>query len=101
MVSEYEQLSLFSCVKRRNGTYVDKKGPRLSWDDIRPGMTVIYDCSTQSHEWLMVTTAMEIIQTVFGLRVILDGGRGHRPLIDQRYIDKGSVKLYWEAKEYG
>lgn len=46
----YEQLSLFVLPPSRNGEYVEQKGQRLTWRDLTPGMTVIYDCSTQSHE---------------------------------------------------
>ena len=93
----YEQLSLFAAPASRNGEYVERKGQRITWDEITPGMTVIYDCSTQSHEWLMLTTVREIVQTPDGPRVILDGGRKNSPLINRRYIDTGSVKLYREA----
>ncbi len=92
----YEQLSLFGAP--RVGTYVQRHGEALTWDELRPGMTVIYDCSTQSREWLMITTVAEIVETPDGLRVILDGGRKHRPLINRRYIDGGSVRLYREGQ---
>lgn len=93
----YEQLSLFVLPPSRNGEYVEQKGQRLTWRDLAPGMTVIYDCSTQSHEWLMVTTVQKIVQTPDGLRVILNGGRKNKPLINRRHIDTGSVKLYREV----
>lgn len=93
----YEQLSLFASQASRNGECVERKGKRLTWGEIIPGMAAVYDCSTQSHEWLMVTTVQEIVQTPDGLRVILDGGRKSRPMVNRRYIDTGSVKLYREA----
>lgn len=95
----FEQLSLFAPrASARNGEYVKNKGRALSWDELTPGMVVIYDCSTQSHEWLMVTTVERIVETPFdGLRVILNGGRKHRPLINRSYIENGSTKLFREA----
>lgn len=50
-----EQLSLFPAALRV-GAYIEEHGRRLAWDELQVGMTVIYDCSTESHEWLMVTT---------------------------------------------
>ena len=91
-----EQLSLFPAALRV-GAYIEEHGRRLAWDELQVGMTVIYDCSTESHEWLMVTTVQKIVQTPDGLRVILNGGRKNKPLINRRHIDTGSVKLYREA----
>ena len=81
-----EQLSLFPAALRV-GTYIE----------LQVGMTVIYDCSTESHEWLMVTTVEKIIRTPDDLRVILDGGRKQRPLINRCHIESGRTKLYREA----
>ena len=91
-----EQLSLFPAALRV-GTYIEEHGRRLVWDELRAGMTVIYDCSTESHEWLMVTTVEKIIQTPDDLRVILDGGKKQRPLINRCHIESGRAKLYREA----
>lgn len=55
-----EQLSLFPAALRV-GAYIEEHGRRLAWDELQVGMTVIYDCSTESHEWLMVTTVEKII----------------------------------------
>lgn len=94
----FVQLSLFDMLpKPRVGEYVVVHGTLLSWNDIRPGMTLIYDCSTQNHKWLKVTTVEKIIHTPDDWRVILDGGRNSRPLINKMYIDSGSVKLYGEV----
>ena len=94
----YEQLSLFVLPSSRNGEYVEQKGQRLTWRDLTPGMTVIYDCSTQSHEWLMVTTVDKIIRTPDDLRVILNQGKKQRLLINRAYIESGDVKLYREQE---
>lgn len=91
-----EQLSLFPAALR-TGTYIEEHGRRLAWDELQAGMTVIYDCSTESHEWLMIATVDKIIRTPDDLRVILDGGRKSKPLINRRYIEDGSVRLYREA----
>lgn len=64
-----EQLSLFPAALRV-GAYIEEHGRRLAWDELQVGMTVIYDCSTESHEWLMVTTVEKIIRTPDDLRVI-------------------------------
>lgn len=61
-------------------------------------MTVIYDCSTESHEWLMVTTVDKIIRTPDDLRVILNQGKKQRLLINRAYIESGEVKLYREQE---
>ena len=45
----------------------------------------------------MLFRSEDIIQTPDDWRVILNGGRKHRPLINRRYIDTGNVKLYREA----
>ena len=63
-----EQLSLFPAALRV-GAYIEEHGRRLAWDELQVGMTVIYDCSTESHEWLMVTTVEKIIRTPDDLRV--------------------------------
>lgn len=91
-----EQLSLFPAALRV-GAYIEEHGRRLAWDELQVGMTVIYDCSTESHEWLMVTTVEKIIRTPDDLRVILDGGRKQRPLINRCHIESGRTKLYLEA----
>lgn len=44
-----EQLSIFPAALRV-GAYIEEHGRRLAWDELRAGMTVIYDCSTESHE---------------------------------------------------
>lgn len=44
-----EQLSLFPAALRV-GAYIEEHGRRLAWDELQVGMTVIYDCSTESHE---------------------------------------------------
>lgn len=44
-----EQLSLFPAALRV-GAYIEEYGRRLTWDELQAGMTVIYDCSTESHE---------------------------------------------------
>ena len=85
----YEQLSLFGAPSGRSGTYVQTRGAALTWDELRPGMTVVYDCSTQSREWLM---------TPDGLRVILDGRRKRRLTINRMYVDDGRVRLYREGQ---
>lgn len=90
-----EQLSLF-CAEPQAGEYVTRHGARLGWEELRPGMVVILDQSTQSHEWLRVTVVEKIVRTPDDLRVILNGGRGCRPLINRRYIDSGAAKLYKE-----
>lgn len=90
-----EQLSLF-CAAPQVGEYVAAHGARLGWDELRPGMVVVLDQSTQSHEWLRVTVVVKIVRTPDDLRVILNGGRGCRPLINRRYIASGAVKLYKE-----
>lgn len=91
-----EQLNLFPAALRV-GAYIEEHGRRLAWDEPQVGMTVIYDCSTESHEWLMVTTVEKIIRTPDDLRVILDGGRKQRPLINRCHIESGRTKLYREA----
>lgn len=45
----------------------------------------------------MVTTVEKIIRTPDDLRVILDGGRKQRPLINRCHIESGRAKLYREA----
>lgn len=88
-----EQLSLFPAALRV-GAYIEEHGRRLAWDELQVGMTVIYDCSTESHEWLMVTTVEKIIRTPDDLRVILDGGRKQRPLINRCHIESGKRGRY-------
>lgn len=92
-----EQLSLFPAALRV-GAYIEEHGRRLAWDELQVGMTVIYDCSTESHEWLMVTTADKIIRTPDDLRVILNQGKKQRLLINRAYIESGEVKLYREQE---
>ena len=92
-----EQLSLFPAALRV-GAYIEKHGRRLVWDELQVGMTVIYDCSTESHEWLKVTTVDEIIRTPDDLRVILNQGKKQRLLINRAYIERGVVKLYREQE---
>jgi hypothetical protein len=92
-----EQLSLFPAALRV-GAYIEEHGRRLAWDELQVGMTVIYDCSTESHEWLKVTTVDEIIRTPDDLRVILDQGKKQRLLINRAYIERGVVKLYREQE---
>ena len=86
-----EQLSLFPAALRV-GAYIEEHGRRLAWDELQVGMTVIYDCSTESHEWLMVTTVEKIIRTPDDLRVILDGGKkakaAHQPLPHRKRKNK-------------
>ena len=65
-------------------------------DELQVGMTVIYDCSAEA------TSADghnrgKIIRTPDDLRVILDGGRKQRPLINRCHIESGRTKLYREA----
>lgn len=45
----------------------------------------------------MVTTVEKIIRTPDDLRVILNGGRKQRPLINRCHIESGRTKLYREA----
>lgn len=45
----------------------------------------------------MVTTVEKIIRTPDDLRVILDGGRKQRPLINRCHIESGRTKLYREV----
>lgn len=90
-----EQLSFFR-TEPQTGEYAAAHGPRIGGDELRPGLTVILDQSTQSHEWLRVAVVEKIVRTPDDLRVILNGGRGCRPLINRRYIDSGAVKLYKE-----
>lgn len=90
-----EQLSLFPAALRV-GAYIEEHGRRLAWDELQVGMTVIYDCSTESHEWLKVTTVDEIIRAPDDLRVILNQGKKQRLLINRAYIERGVVKLYRE-----
>lgn len=92
-----EQLSIFPAALRV-GAYIEEHGRRLVWDELRAGMTVIYDCSTESHEWLMVTTVDKIIRTPDDLRVILNQGKKQRLLINRAYIESGDVKLYREQE---
>lgn len=94
-----EQLSLFPAALRV-GAYIEEHGRRLAWDELQVGMTVIYDCSTESHEWLMVTTVEKIIRTPDDLRVILDGGRKQRPLINRCHIESGRTKRdkRWQSR---
>ena len=81
-----EQLSLFHAALRV-GAYIEEHGRRLAWDELQVGMTGIYDCSTESHEWLMGTTVEKIIRTPDDLSVILDGGRKLRPRIYRWHIE--------------
>ena len=76
-----EQLSIFPAALRV-GAYIEEHGRRLA---------------TESHEWMMVTTVEKIIRTPDDLRVILDGGRKQRPLINRCHIESGRTKLYREA----
>lgn len=92
-----EQLSLFPAALRV-GAYIEEHGRRLAWDELQVGMTVIYDCSTESHEWLMVTTVDKIIRTPDDLRVILNQGKKQQLLINRTYIESGDVKLYREQE---
>ena len=88
-----EQMTLFDPLPPV-GEYVAAHGARLGWDELRPGMVAILDQSTQSHEWLRVTVVEKIVRTPDDLRVIINGGRGCRPLINRRNIARGAVKLY-------
>lgn len=92
-----EQLSLFPAAPRV-GAYIEEHGRRLAWGELQVGMTVIYDCSTESHEWLMVTTVDKIIWTPDDLRVILNQGKKQQLLINRTYIESGDVKLYREQE---
>lgn len=92
-----EQMSLFPAALRV-GAYIEEHGRRLAWDELQVGMTVIYDCSTESHEWLKVTTVDEIIRTPDDLRVILNQGEKQRLLINRAYIERGETKLYREQE---
>ncbi len=92
-----QQLSIFPA-GMKPGEYVERAGERLTWGELVKGMRVIYDCSTEHHRWLVLTVVEDIIQTPDDWRVILNGGRKHRPLINRRYIDTGNVKLYREAE---
>lgn len=92
-----EQLSLFPAALRV-GAYIEEHGRRLAWDELQVGMTVIYDCSTESHEWLKVTTVDKIIRTPDDLRVILNQGKKQWLLINRAYIESGEVKLYREQE---
>lgn len=92
-----EQLSLFPAALRV-GAYIEEHGRRLAWDELQVGMTVIYDCSTESHEWLMVTTVEKIIRTPDDLMVILNQGKKQQLLINRTYIESGDVKLYREQE---
>ena len=91
----FEQLSLFTAAsKTPEPVYVETHGPRLVWDELRPGMAVVYDCSTENATWLLAAAVEKIIRTPDDLRVILDGGHKQRPLINRCHIDAGRVKLY-------
>lgn len=93
----YEQICLFATEEVLDGTYTRRRGKLLTWDELRAGITVLYDCSTQSKTWVMITTVDKVIKTPDGPRVVLRGGK-HRLLINRVYMDDGSVRLYREGQ---
>ena len=98
----FEQLTLFHPRGPKSvavGEYPEEHGKRLGWEDLYPGRLVLLDVSTQSHPWFLATVVKEIIKTPDDWRVILDGGKKHRPLVNKLYIDIGAVKLYAPKRE--
>lgn len=85
------------------GDYVEKHGPLLSWPELKTGMPVILDVSTQSHIWLKYTVIIEFARWEedgrFHERVILDDGKKSHPLINREYIDRGQTRLYKVEEE--
>lgn len=86
------------------GDYVEKHGPLLSWSELKAGMPVILDVSTQSHIWLQYAVVIEFARWIedgrLFERVILDAGKKSRPLINRDCIDRGQTSLY-KIKEEG
>lgn len=84
-----EQMSLFDG-ELKPGTYVKTHGRQLNFDEItqRVGQIIIYDHSTESHEWFMAVRVEKIyIYPETGdRRLIYFDGTKQRGLVDERYF---------------
>ena len=84
------QVNLFDLLALPNpGEYVTEHGRELSFDELEEmvGRLIVYDCSTQSHEWLKIVRVVEIYHYPDGRRRLIysDGTRQHG-LVDEMYF---------------
>lgn len=84
------QLSLFDRLELKEpGDYVEEHGRELSFDELEEmvGRLIVYDCSTQSHEWLKIVRVVEIYHYPDGHRRLIysDGTKMHG-FVDEMYF---------------
>lgn len=91
-----EQISLFDA-QPNVGALVEKHGRLLSFDEIaaRVGDRIVYECSTQSHEWFKIVLVESIYVYPDGhRRLIYFDGHKQRGLVDDLYFKNGSVRAF-------
>lgn len=80
------------------GEYVESHGAPLPFADLRIGMKVIKDCSTESKHYFRIEQIENIVSPEEGQYiVILQDGTRQRLYINRSYIDRGDVKFYRPA----
>lgn len=80
------------------GEYVESHGAPLPFADLRIGMKVIKDCSTESKHYFRIEQIENIVSPEEGqYTVILQDGPRQRLYINRSYIDRGDVKFYRPA----
>ena len=84
-----EQISLFDG-EQRPGTYVKTHGRQLGFEEIthRVGQVIIYDKSTESHDWFEAVRVERIYTDpeTGERRLIYFDGTKQRGLVDERYF---------------
>lgn len=92
------QMSLFDMTGEwRPGAYVETHGKRLFFDDLRPGMNIVEDISTDS---LKTFQALRVISVVDDYAVC-DSGRRHRSYLEKMFTDAPADKNGGPGAENG
>ncbi len=82
------------------GEFFENHGALLTWEELRIGMKVLMDCSTESHSWFRAGQVEKFTQLDSGEdRVILRDGTRSRAYINRTHIDRGITKLYRPVSE--
>lgn len=76
----------------RDAELMKRRGRALRWDELRNGMTVIYDRSTGNKMWLEKVTIDKIEHSPDILTAALDGEQGKMVRIPRTHADDGRVR---------
>ena len=84
----FEQLDFWAEVQQP-GDWVETHGKELSFDDItaRVGQLIVWDCSTESHEWFKVVRVEKIVLSDGYRRVVFYDGHKQRGSCSEIYFN--------------